>query len=208
MSGLALQYSVFFTGIHMEGFHWQYLWAYTLALLVLLALIGFVQDFVEQNNRWVRVTVLFLLILECGIGLSLRAMETIRTRQSTEFTATYRSVREQLAVHVPLQADAVIAGDNSFIDSAQILGPYRPLSNYVTQFSPATTDRDLDERRSLNAFLLGVPRTVFLEQQRFYFSIAQGRERRDLAIREERLQGLGLTFDRIAEEPKIGYSQV
>ena len=197
VSSLVLQYSVFLTGIHMEGFHWQYLWAYTLALLVLLTLFGFV----EHKNRWVRYPILFLVILEVGLGISLRAAEAVRTRQSTEFTAAYRDVRGQLAMNPPLREDAVIAGDHAFLDSAQILGPYRPLSDYVTQFSPSTTDHDLDERRALNAFLLGVPRNVFLDQQRFYFSIAQGRERRDLAAREVRLQSLGEAFDRIASDP-------
>jgi hypothetical protein len=197
VSALTLQYSEFFTGIHLEGFHWQYLWAYTLALLVLLTLLRFV----EHKDRWVQYPIFFLIILEVATGISVRAAEAVRTRQSTEFTAAYRGVREQLAMNAPLREDAVIGGDHAFLDSAQILGPYRPLSDYVTQFSPSTSDHDLDERRALNAFLLGVPKNVFLDQQRFYFSIAQGRERRDLALREVRLKSLGETFDRVASDP-------
>jgi hypothetical protein len=44
-------------------------------------------------------------------------------------------------------------------------------------------------------------KSVFLEKQRFYFSIAQGQERRDLAVREARLQSQAETFDRIASDP-------
>lgn len=198
-SALALQYSVFVTGIEMEGFHWQYLWAYTLALLVLLVLVGFV----EHKDGWIRYPLLLFVILECGIGLSLRAAEAVRTQQSMEFTAAYRSVRGQLAINAPLCEDAVIAGDKGFVDSVQLLGPYRPLSHYVLDYSPTTTDRDLYEREVLNAFLLGVPRSFFLEQKRIYFnsSSARGRERRDPAVRDARLQSLAETFDRIVSEP-------
>ncbi len=197
VSALALQYSVFFTGIHMEGFHWQNLWAYTLTLLVVLSLYGFA----EHRDGWIKYPVFVLVILECAIGLSLRAAEAMRTQQSIEFTAAYHDVQKQLANHAPLREDAVIAGDETFQNSAQILGPYRPLSDYVTQFSPATTDRALDERRALNAFLSGVPKNVFLQQERFYFSIAQGPERHSLSAREMRLQSLARTFDNIAAAP-------
>jgi len=196
VSALVLQYSVFFTGIHMEGFHWQYLWAYTLAALVLLILI----EFVAHQDKRIRQAIILLAVLEFGVGISLRSVEALRP-QSFEFTAVYRSVQEQLSHYAPLREDAVIAGDEAFLDSAQILGPYLPLSDYVTQFSPSTTDRGLDERRALNAFLLGLPKSVFLEQQRFYFSIAQGRERRDLLMRNARLQSLAETFDRVALDP-------
>jgi hypothetical protein len=128
-------------------------------------------------------------------------VETLRTKQSTELTAAYRSVQAQLASNAPLHEDAVIAGDKGFLDSTQILGPYRPLSDYVLQYSPATTDYDLYEREALNAFLLGVPRSVFLEQKRDYFIGARGRERRDPAVRDAQLQSVAETFDRIALEP-------
>lgn len=198
-SALALQYSLYITGIQMEGFHWQYLWANTLALMVLLALLGFMKN--KNKDGWMRYPLAVLIVLECSIGLSLRVVETVRTRQSTELTAAYRSVRGQLALNSPLREDAVIAGDKGFLDSAQILGPYRPLSDYVIEFSPSTTDHDLDERWALNAFLLGVSKSDFLEQERFYFSVARGRERRDLAVREARVQSQAETFDRIASEP-------
>ena len=196
-SALALQYSVFLTGIEVEGKHWQYLWASTLTLMALLVLIGLV----GHAHRWLHYLLLLFIILECGIGLSLRAVETLRTKQSTELTAAYRSVQAQLASNAPLHEDAVIAGDKEFMDSTQILGPYRPLSDYVLQYSPATTDYDLYEREALNAFLLGVPRGVFLEQKRDYFIGARGRERRDPAVRDARLQSVAETFDRIALEP-------
>lgn len=196
-SGLALQYSIFVTGIELEGFHWQYLWANTLAVTVLLALVGFI----EHKDKWIPYPLVVLVVLECSIGFALRAVETVRTRQSTEFTAAYRSVGRQLALNSPLREDAVIAGDKGFLDSVQILGPYRPLSDYVIEFSPSTTDHDLDERWALNAFLLGVSRSNFLEHERFYFSIARGRERRDLAVREARVQSQGETFDRITSDP-------
>jgi len=197
-SALALQYSVFVTGITMEGFHWQYLWAYTLDLLILLALV----KLVEHGGGWIRYSALFLVIMECAIGLSLRAVEAVRTRESTEFTAAFRGVRRQLASNAPLRLDAVIAGDKGFLDSTQILGPYRPLSDYVLKYSPATTDDDLYEREALNAFLLGVPKNVFLEQKRAYFDgDAEGREKRDPAAREARLQSIDQTYDRIASDP-------
>jgi hypothetical protein len=197
-SALALQYSVFVTGIAMEGFHWQYLWPYTLDLLILLALV----KLVDHGGGWIRYSALFLVILECAMGLSLRAVEAVRTRESTEFTAAFRSVQRQLESNAPLREDAVIAGDKGFLDSTQILGPYRPLSDYVLKYSPATTDDDLYQREALNAFLLGVPKNVFLERKRAYFyGDAQGREKRDPAVREARLQSIDQTFDRIASDP-------
>lgn len=197
-SALALQYSVFVTGIQVEGFHWQYLWAYTLDLLFVLLLMRFV----EQKGGWIRYSILLLVLLECCVGLSLRAAETVRTRESTEFSAAYRNVRAQLASNAPLREDSVIAGDKGFLDSTQILGPYRPLSDYVLKYSPATTDDDLYEREALNAFLLGVPKNIFLDRKRAYFDgDAEGREKRDPAVREARLQSIDQTFDRIALDP-------
>ncbi|HEY4904601.1 MAG TPA: hypothetical protein VIH89_14100 [Candidatus Sulfotelmatobacter sp.] len=197
-SALALQSSVFFTGIEMEGFHWQYLWAYTLDLMFLLVVVRWL----ERKNGWIRYPLVLLVILECGIGLSLRAAETVRTHESTEFTAAYRSARAQLAANPPLREDAVIAGDKAFLDSTQILGPYRPLSDYVLEYSPATTDDDLYEREVLNAFLLGVPKSVFIEQKRAYFNgDATGLEKRDAAVRDARLQSMTQTFDYIASNP-------
>jgi len=200
-SALALQYSVFVTGIEMEGFHWQYLWAYTLDLLFVLVLVRFAEHSEHQERRF-RHVLLLLVVIECGIGLSLRAVETSRTKESFEFTTAYRSARAQLASNPPLRKDAVIAGDKGFLDSVQILGAYRPLSDYVFKYSPATTDDDLYEREALNAWLVGLPKNVFLEQKRSYFNgDAEGREKRDPAVRDARLQSLAQTFDRIASNP-------
>jgi len=197
-SALALQYSVFITGIEMEGFHWQYLWAYTLDLLFVLALVRWA----EQKNGWIRYLMLALVVFECGTGLGLRTAETLRTHESVEFTANFRGVQAQLASNPPLREDAVIAGDKGFLDSIQILGTYRPLSDYTFKYSPATTDHDLYEREVLNAFLLGVPKSNFLQRERDYFTgDATGLVKRDPAVREAQLQSLALMFDSIAADP-------
>jgi len=200
-SALALQYSVFVTGIEMEGFHWQYLWAYTLDLLFLLALVRLVE---HKNGKqgWFRYVMLALVVFECGTGLGLRAAETLRTHESMDFTANYRAVQTQLASNPPLLEDAVIAGDKGFLDSIQILGTDRPLSDYTFKYSPATTDHDLYEREVLNAFLLGVPKSVFLQHERDYFTgDATGLVKRDPAVREAQLKDLDQTFGRIAADP-------
>jgi hypothetical protein len=197
-SALALQYSVFVTGIEMEGFHWQYLWAYTLDLLFVLALVRLM----ENKNGWIRYLMLALVVFECGTGIGLRAAETLRTHESVEFTANFRGVQAQLASNPPLQEGAVIAGDKGFLDSIQILGTYRPLSDYTFKYSPATTDHDLYEREVLNAFLLGVPKSAYLQREREYFTgDATGLVKRDPAVRDAQLQSLALTFDHIAADP-------
>ena len=95
-TGLALQYSVFFTGIEMEGFHWQYLWAYTLDLLFVLTLVRLV-DHKNGKKEWFRYAMLALVVFECGTGLAFRVEETLRTHESVEFTANFRSLQAQLA---------------------------------------------------------------------------------------------------------------
>ncbi len=200
-SGLLLQYSVFVTGIEMEGFHWQYLWAYTLDLLFALALVGLMEH-KNSKNEWPRYAILALVLFECGTGFALRTAETLSTHESVEFTAAYRGVETQLASNPPLREDAVIAGDKRFQDSIQILGTYRPLSDYTFKYSPATTDHDLYEREVLNAFLLGVPKTVFLQHERDYFTgDATGLVKRDPPVREAQLKDLDQTFDRISADP-------
>jgi len=161
-SGLFLMNGQVLTGLQIQNFHWLYALGPALSLLAVLL----VQGEVARARAWPRGATRALLVaagLYLGVGLWLRGVEALRTRETREILASYERYRAQrLRPGAPaLAPGSVLAGRQDFVNLAIILERQVPLSHNEVNHSPATSNEEWDARIALNAYLLGLTRPAF-----------------------------------------------
>lgn len=200
-SGLALTNHQVATGLQIQNFHWVYVWAPCVSLLVILLLAH-----VLMRSPWPR-PVVWAAIAVWGVhvsaGLWLRAQEATRSAQSLELMNVYTRYRAQrLRADVPsLPANLTVAGDPDFVEFAVGLENLRPLDHYCVAFSPGVRDAEYGERMALNAVLRGVDRSAFLAGQAKELTTGWGPWSRDPRLRAARLDFLSAAYDACAADP-------
>jgi hypothetical protein len=188
-AGLILSNHQVITRLQIENFHWCYVWAPAISLLIVLVV---VDEWGRRANWSTRFLGSMGLIagLMCVSGLWLRVVEMDRSANSIENAAVLADYREQSRANpgAKFEPNGVIAGDGTFVDLSVILDNLRPLSNYATTLSPTVTNESWDERTALNAILKGHDRVTFEATERAILEKSPwGPWSRDPKLRLERL---------------------
>jgi hypothetical protein len=198
-SGVLLSNHQIITGLQVQNFHWVYVWGPCLSLLVVLA--------VWDALKLLRISHLsHILIGFCVIhfaaGLWLRYTEVTRTKESIQWVQDYRNYEAgRRARH--LAANSVVSGPEQFVYLATIADNLRPLDHYCAMFSPAVSDRDLDQRVALNSFLEGLDKSAFNQQQQQLLThLVWGSDARSVTGRNARLLSRLAAYDWVAANPE------
>jgi hypothetical protein len=160
-SGLILYGSHFLTGVDIENYHWMYVWGPCLSFLLALM----VGSALPERGRWSRTAfgcLLAVVVANTTEGLWLRSLEASRNEVTIGVVTDYTRYRGQrLSPGVtPLVPNAVVGGDERFVNQATIFENQRPLDNYWVFLSPSIRDAEWDERKALNVLLSGVDVSV------------------------------------------------
>jgi len=191
------------SGLQMENYHWAYLFGPCMILLLTVLVIEAVEGG-SAAARWARGALVIAVALNAGAGVYLRALEAVRTEDSQRYGRGYVEFWAQHGQFAPLEAGAVAAGTDDFVQYAMIVDHATPLgAAYPVMLSPSVTDAELDHRYALNGYLRGQSREEFEAEQREWLEHLQyGVELRDLARRAERLRSRMMWFDEIARDPE------
>jgi hypothetical protein len=198
-SGLLLMNHQVVTSMQMQNFHWTYVWGPCLSLLVLLATVDVLGQFIRVS-RLPRIAAVALVIVHLGIGFWLRAVEAAKTQESVDFTKGYGRYQEQQNIaHVQFASNGVVAGDKDFVYLAAVLNNLRPLNHYAVILSPSIDNSEWDYRVALDGFIRGLDREAFARNQRAALdSNVLGLEARDPIRRAQRLAGRLEKYDEVA----------
>lgn len=203
-SGFLMIHQQLFSGLQMQNYHWAYLFCPCMTLLLALLTIDALSR-AEAHGRLVRGVVVVAVLSNAALGLYLRGVEAVRTKDSQHYSRGYQDYAEQHSArgYQPLAAGAVTAGAEDFVEYAMIVDHVSPLASaYPVVLSPSVTDSDLDHRLALNSYLYGTSRAAFEAEQRWELSHLQyGVELRNLARRRERLASRLMWFDQVASDP-------
>ncbi len=207
-AGVLLENHQVVTGLQIQNFHWFYVWGPTVPLLYVLLFVGAVPE--RHRSSWLFVSVVLTVIsLDAAAGVYLRVQESLSTESTRKIHSDFLHYRAQrLDPEAPqLVPNAVVAGDQDFIDLAIVLENQRPLEHYVLRFSPNVRNEELDERLALNAYLQGVDRSTFAAtQERDLDLIARwdvqwGPWSRNPTLRAKRVAHQIAAFDAITSNP-------
>lgn len=189
------------TGLQIENFHWCYVWGPFLSLIVVLLISGELRDYSFRLSPACGAAI-GIYFLHCGSGLWFRAFECFQTRESVEIAENYLKYRTQRQSDpsIRLEPNAVIAGEQFFVDFAVVLENQRPLDHYAVLTS-SIDNREWDERIALNGFLSGRDRDDFEAAQRAILKKNKwGPWARDPTRLAERLSSRLASYDVIAQD--------
>lgn len=209
-AGLILTDHQVLSGLQIQNMHWQwYVAGPLLSLLVVILAAGWVAGRAPWPRPLVVAFGLFCAI-HLGIGFYLRAVEATQNRLCTAIMDDYRRYRDQRLKPgaKPLAANAVVAGDQGFVNLAAILENQRPLLHYAALFSPSTTNEEWYLRMALNGYLSGQDRSLFEAQERRHLADAVwGPWSRDPSARARSLADRLAAYDRVAADPPAAIRQ-
>jgi hypothetical protein len=155
LCGWLLQRHQLISGVEIENNHWVYVSGPCQSLLVLIVLAR-EADILERPTRdWVRRLVASVVVFELACGVSFRALEAVRQPQARRWAAAWQQVNRQFGTaRIPfLTGRAVVAGDLEFGSISAIRNNTRTLAGGVEFFSPQVSNRELNERVALDAWL-------------------------------------------------------
>jgi hypothetical protein len=198
-SGLLLANHQVVTRLQIENFHWCYVWGPATSLFLILATAGELSKSKFAQSLGTRISIGIVAMFIVFSGLWLRGTEASRSRVPTENAlalADYRYQRRSSQSR-PLLPNAVVAGDERFVDLATILDNLRPLSSYCVTLSPTITNLEWDERIAINCILRDISRDVFAREQRTNLNITHwGPWTRDHTLFEARIESRIAAYDR------------
>jgi hypothetical protein len=195
------------TGLNVENFHWVYVWAPCCSLLLLLVIVSLLPR-LGNKARLAISCFMVLCLADLFVGLTLRAVESVRSWAGLDQVENYHSYRVQrISSGTPsLVPNSTAAGELQFVNYACVLENQRPLDNYWVTLSPSVTDVELDQRVALNAHLLGQDRATLEAKQRDLFRVQKGSggpSHRDASYGERRVAHRLAAFDQVATDPEI-----
>ena len=203
-AGLILTHHQVLTALEIQNMHW--LW-YVAGPALSLLLVLLVSGAALRYAPWPRLVALPLVAfcgLHLAIGFYLRATEATQNHLCVAILNDYQQYRAQRLGPgtVRLAPNAVLAGDQKFVDLAAVLENQRPLLHYSVMFSPSTTNAEWYLRIALNAYLRGLDRSAFkAEQEKALDTAVWGPWARDPAERAKSLADRLAAYDRVAADP-------
>jgi hypothetical protein len=217
-SGFIMIHQQIFTGFQMENYHWAYLFCPCMILLVVLLTIDGLERAGARGRLAGRILAI-AVIFNAAAGLSLRALEAVRTKDSQRYSREYVDYENQEKDHQendhqendqrnqPLVPGALTGGTEDFVQLAMIVDHVTPLAtDYPIIWSAAVSDLDFDRRIALNAYVSGTSRQQFETSQGWELDhMHYGAELRDAAKRGPRLASRLALFDQIASNPAAAF---
>jgi hypothetical protein len=169
-SGWVLVNHQVITGLETQNDHWRlHVVGPTLTMIEVLIVLGWCTRLAGQA-RWTAQRVLIVLSgVELATGLAFRAVEATDAeaplRQMTAERCYRRQRRARRAVR--LEPNAVVAGNEVFVDWAMILDNQRMLySDFAIRHSLTVGHDEWNDRAALNGYLRGLGRDAFTAEQR------------------------------------------
>lgn len=165
LAGWALLNQHAVTGVQLQDTHWR-LHAVGPALTIMMVLIAlqWVGLMLKRSPRIALPAVLALCAVDLGDGVWLRATEataSVSPREQIHYLTRYRAQR-RIPGSARLAPNAVVAGDEHFVDWAMILDNQRMLySDFPIRHSLSVGHAEWNERAALNATLCGLSREEF-----------------------------------------------
>jgi hypothetical protein len=154
-SGFLLANSALVTGLEFENFHWSYVHAPAGEILILGAVVLWIARWARPEQRWLSWLWVVPAIL-VAIALAWRPYHALTAPESVENSRALASLRPLRPALGQLGADRVLAGPREariallFTRCAILYQvPY-------TAHSSMITDREVNERHALNAWLQGM----------------------------------------------------
>jgi hypothetical protein len=153
------------TAMQLENFHWNiFVYEPCIGLFVLLVIAGEL----SVRGRWSRPVLWGLLVICCVdlvTGVWVRAIETTESRRFFASFDRYKIQRLGEQGSVRLAPNAVLGGDEEFVDFALIAENQRPLMAYAVYLSPSIDNAEWEQRIAVNGYLLGLDRRSFEARQ-------------------------------------------
>lgn len=209
-AGLILTDHQVLSGLQIQNMHWQW---YVAGPVLSLLLIIFLAGLLSRRAPWPRLLVVgfgLFCAIHLTIGFYLRTVEATQNRLCNAIMDDYRRYCAQRLTPgaKPLAANAVMAGDQGFLNMVAILENQRPLLHYAALFSPSTTNEEWYLRMALNGYLSGEDRSSFEAEARKHLSAAVwGPWSRDPSARARSLSGRLGAYDHVAANPVAAIRQ-
>lgn len=204
-AGFLMIHQQLFSGLQMQNYHWAYVFCPCMILLLVFLVIDWLPH-AGPRARMVSAVLAIAVLLNAGVGVYLRALEAVRTRDSLHYSRGYHDFAQQHdgAGCQSLMVGAVTAGTDDFVQYAMIVDHVKPLAaEYPVIWSPLVSDSDLDHRIALNAYLSGASRDAFEAQQNWEMEHLQyGVELRHPEKRADRIASRMMWFDQVASNPQ------
>jgi hypothetical protein len=206
LAGLVLLNEQLITGLQIENFHWNFALGPALALLSLLLLVG------PHSRNPVAMpakVLLWSVVLAVAVsGVWLRVAEATRGSEPARIAEAVNMYQGQAQANgAPRLADnAVMGGDRYFVEAASITGNVRPLDGYIVELSGTVDNSEWDARVALNAYLSGLNREEFADEQLAWLDKTLwgpwAKRRGNEAARAERYRKRLASWDAIQADPE------
>ncbi len=205
-AGFIMIHQQIFTGLQMENYHWAYLFCPCMILLLVLLTID-VMEWMGARGRIAGGILVVAVVLNAAVGIYLRGLEAVRTKDSQRYSLGYQDYERQRGApeYQPLVVGSVTAGIEDFVQFAMIVDHVTPLAAaYPVLVSPSVSDLDFDRRIAFNAYLSGTSREQFEAKETWELDhLHLGVELRDPVRRGARLASRLSFFDQIAASPSV-----
>lgn len=212
IAGLVLRNEQILTGLQIQNWHWDYAIGAALSLVVVLSITA-AAGRIEKRRGLVVAAFTACLLFVAATGVWMRYVEATRTKFSRDLLADYLRYREQRHApgSVPLEPNAVVAGDRFFLDWAAVLDDLRPLDRHSISTSIQISDSEWDERSALNAYLRGLDSRAFESEQKTSLKSVNPRVwgigrfgdwTRDERIFNRRIAGKLAAFESVRQNPQ------
>jgi hypothetical protein len=164
-SAVVLSNHQLLTAMQVENFHWSaFVYVPCIGLFLVLVIAGEL----SARELWSRPVLLGLLAI-CGVELAMGVwLRVIEVAESPHFFANFDKYKVQRLEHqgsARLAPNAVIGGDEQFVDFAVIVENERPAMAYAVYLSPSIDNTEWEQRIALNGYLLGLDRASFKAEQ-------------------------------------------
>jgi hypothetical protein len=194
------------SGLQIENFHWKFAYGPVQSLLLVLLL----RDFCSSGSPWALLARAAAWVAIPGVvlsGFGLRVLESTRPGESNQIAKVVRCYHEQRPEGriSPLSSNAVVAGDQDFIEAASIIENTRPLEGFAVLLSGNVDNAEWDARAALNGWLRGLTRDEFCREQEAWLEKnvwgpwGQGRS---VAARDERFRLRMASWDTVSNDPE------
>ncbi len=210
IAGIILRNEQIFTSLQIQNWHWDYAIGVALSLVVALSITAAAR--IEKRRGLVVASFTACLLFIAATGVWMRYIEATRTKFSRDLLADYLRYRERRhdPRSVPLEPNAVVAGDRFFLDWAAVLDDLRPLDRHSISTSIQISDSEWDERSALNAYLRGLDPQAFDSEQKTSLKSVDPRVwgigrfgdwTRDESIFKRRIAGKLAAFESVRQNP-------
>ena len=165
VSGLLLINEQVLTGLEIDNFHWLYVWAPTLWLLLVL----FAFDVGVDSIRWGRIAEAAVTAAAAFVvvgGTWMRVLQVDRAAESLDLTRAWAEFSPEFTrARDKIRQNAVVSGDPVLVNLLCVSNGNIPLEGYGLRFSSCIDNEEWRQRIALNDYVDGLERKTFARVQ-------------------------------------------